>query len=246
MAPSEKSLLPELGHSILDHLLSELDSLEVCRLRDARLLRILCKCTLVCKHWHRRCRPHIFSTVYIENDKGLASLQHVLDTSPSLRPFVKRVNFQVQEIRNTKSLCLNPDGVPIRDVLMFIRKVIPQVLSLGFWSVLSLNTETPLPFTLDKITRSCLANLYTAVSQLSVEEISASRVGHQVYSLPSLRRLKCRNIKRTDDRPILCPDRHRLFQFDVCRANFKSHDMELIYNYRNNRSRESMTVHLLH
>ena len=197
-------LLPELGIFAIHHLISELDSSETHQLRDAPLLRMLCKCTLVCRDWRRRCRAHLFRTVYIEDTRRIDILTQTFQETPSLRDSVEFVQAKIQLDVHSSG------GVSLHTVLLFVRQTLPRASGLRLLP----NLNSP-HLSFNRITRTCLSMGYASIDELCLEGISPSRVGHLTYALPSLTSLKCRDIENHDGRPILLPSRLRLSKIDV-------------------------------
>ena len=128
----------------------------------------------------------------------------------ALRDFVEIVQARIQPDK------LSSDGVPLHTVLLFVRRTLPHVSGLRLLIDSSARTKTlPAPFLLNKVTRACLSMRYASMCELCLEGISPSRIGHLIYALPFLKRLKCCDMENNDGRPFLLPKRLYLSQIEV-------------------------------
>ena len=211
-----RTLPPELGLFVIDHLGSERDKFfPFGPPFNADHVEALRQCALTCRDWLRWSRINLYHTVYFKNRRSIAAFRTTLEQNAYLRELV-------WTLRTT--LSSSKEEVRLLDVMLLARsKLLPRL----HW--IHMDGLGSGEYDLNGPTRSCLQMRFETVTSLSVYGMRAHKVLFLLRGFPALVRLRCDTItwiaqdhyllkNGPGSRPRLCP---RLAELKVCEVIFR-------------------------
>ena len=178
-----RTLPPELGLLVIDHLGSESEQHPYFELKLPLHIHALRQCALTCRDWLHRSLLNLYRTIFISDQRALATLRTTLERRPVLRAAVR-------------ALCLScSSGLRLWDTMLFMRTMpgVPHLQALCLYDV-GMDTS------LDKVTRSCLQMRFETVSYLTLSNMAMERAVYilRMRPFPALRQLVCHEVRLND------------------------------------------------
>ena len=192
-----RPLPAELGLLVIDHIGADADK-DYGWVSDAKYLKTLRICALVCKDWLHRSRFYLLWSIYIQDKAGFESLKTTFHDNPSFRHLV-RVIYVTTDYEESQ----------LHFALLLLRKM-PS-------STFKLIVSDNIP--LDTTSRRCLSMGYPHILHLHFHSINVpiNRVHLLVNAFPSLQTLSYSRV--IDDGPVcskyMMPLNHRRSRLTV-------------------------------